>query len=190
MPAGVARIGPAAYAGSMPPLLRRLVVPALSAVLAVAVAVPTTWYLATSRATGADPAPAVPTGPFHPVALRAELVAQLPGGEVSGAVLAEVESGAETETAVGLAPARYRVHLICGLLRRQGEQSAEVSFFLGTPDLSWRVVLPCPSTPLTMTQELDFTGDLAGAVSLLPEYTEDRPAWFVLLLRFVPVAGP
>jgi hypothetical protein len=176
----------------VPPLLRRLVVPALSAVLAVIVAVPTTWYVATSRATGADPGPAVPTGPYHPDELRAELRARLPGGEVGGAVLAEIGSDADagTETAVGLAPARYRVHLICGLLRRQGDRPAEVSFFLGTPDLRWRLVLPCPSTPLTMAQELDFIGDLAGAVSLLPDFTEDRPAWFVLLLRFVPVSGP
>jgi hypothetical protein len=170
----------------VPPLTRLL--PAIvSAVLAVAVAVPTTWYVAT-RAAGADPAPLpLPSRPVDRDGLRAQLREQLPGGEVAGAVLIEAPRGGEA--AVGLAPGRYRVHLICGLLRRQGDQAAEVPFYLGTPDQSWRVAVPCPSTPLTMDQELDFTGAAAGAVSVMAEFGDGPTVSHLLLLRLVPAGG-
>lgn len=165
---------------------RRLLAPALSAVLALAVAVPATWYVATTRA-GAEPAPALPTGPPDRDALRAQLLEQLPGGDVDGAVT--LEAPYDSETAAGLPPGRYRVHLICGLLRRQGERPAEVGFFLAVPGRTRRLAVPCPSTPLVVPEPLDFTRDPAGAVSLLPEFTEQRPGSFLLLLRIVPVDG-
>lgn len=171
-----------------PPLLRRLLPPVLAAVLALAVAVPITWYVATSYA-GADPAPPVdPTGPANRNELRQELLAQLPGRATDGAVLMEVVR--EQETATGLPPGRYQVHLICGQLRRQRVAVPEVSFFLATPADSWRVTLPCPSHPLTLPEELDFTGEAAGAVSIIPDDSEGgRSTANLVLLQFVPVGG-
>jgi len=180
-------VGLAAYCVSMPPLPRQLLPPVLAAVLALAVAVPTTWYVATNRA-GADPAPAtLPSGPTDFAELRSALLAQLPGGDVEGAAVLEAKP--EEEAAVGLPAGRYRVHLICGLLRQQGDRPTEPAFHLGTPQRSWRISLPCPSTPLTLEQELDFTGEPAGAVSIHPEYDERRPPAGLVLLRFVPVTG-
>lgn len=170
----------------LPPLLRRLLPPALSALLALAVAVPVTWFVATRQASGTDPTPVL-TGPYDRAELRAELLAQLPGREADGAVLLEVHS--DVEAAVGFPPGRYRVHLICGLLRRQGDTPAEIPFYLTVGEQSWRVVLPCPSTPLTLDEELDTTGQPAGAIAVRPEYVEDRPTSFQLLLQLVPVPG-
>lgn len=163
-------------------MLRRLLPPLLPAVLALAVAVPVTWAVATSQA-GPAPEPAL-TGPRDRQQLRAELLAQLPGGDVPGAVLLEVRSS--IELAASFPPGRYRLHLICGLLRRQG-QPEEMSLFLDALDHTWRVALPCPSTPLTMDDQLDFTGRPAGGLAVVPEFVNDRPASFLLLLRLVPV---
>lgn len=178
-----------AYPGSvprLPPPLRRLLPPALAALLALAVAVPVTWFVATRQASGTDPAPVL-TGPHDRAELRAELLAQLPGRDVDGAVLLEVYS--DIESAVGFPPGRYRVHLICGVLRRQGDAPKEIPFSLIGGEQSWRVVLPCPSTPLTLEDELDTTGQPAGAIAVRPEYIEARPTSFQLLLQLVPVAG-
>jgi hypothetical protein len=168
--------------------LRRVLPPVLSAVLALAVAVPVTWYLATVDASGVDPGPdLVRAGPGGRDELREQLLAQLPDREVDGAVLLEVPNDAEAAT--GVPPGRYRVDLICGLLRRQGAAPEEVPFLLGTQDQSWRVVVPGPSTPLTMAEELDFTGVPAGAVSVMPELVGARPLAYLLLLQLVPVTG-
>lgn len=169
-----------------PPLFRRLLPPVLSAVLALAVAVPATWFVAASQAAGPEPAPAL-TGPYDRDELRAELLAQLPGRDADDPVLLEVRS--ELETAVGFPPGRYRLHLICGLLRRQGDQPTEMSFVIDAVEQTWRVTLPCPSTPLTIADPLDLTGAPAGAISVQAHFLERRPASFLLLLRLVPATG-
>ncbi|MGH3680057.1 MAG: hypothetical protein ACRDT2_07375 [Natronosporangium sp.] len=172
----------------MPPLLRRLLSPALSAVLALAMAVPATWYLAERRADEAtQELLEAAAGPVNRKVLRAELEAQLPGYGVEGAVL--LEPAQETESAIGLAPGRYAVHVICGLLRRQATEPAEYVVHLGTAEQGWRVTVPCPSTMLTMDQELDFTGQPAGAVRAYLEFVQEGPRAPLLLFQFVPVSG-
>lgn len=174
----------------VPPLLRRLLPPALAAVLALAMAVPATWYVAERRASEATRELLQPAaGPVNRKVLRAELEAQLPGHGIEGAVL--LEPAQETETAIGLAPGRYTVHVICGLLRRRATEPAEYVVHLGTsaPEQGWRVTMPCPSTMLTMDQELDFTGQPAGAVRAYLEFVEEGPRAPLLLFQFVPVTG-
>jgi hypothetical protein len=159
----------------------------LSAVLAVAVAVPVTWYVANRHAVSAnaelDP---VPTGPANRNELRAQLQASLPDPEVDGAVL--MEMARDRETAAGLPPGRYRVHLICGRLPVQGDAVSAFVVYLRTPRQHWTIELPCPSTALTADDELDFTGLPAGAVAAGLGY-DTPPIGVVLLVQFVPVDG-
>lgn len=170
-------------------LRRRLLPPILSAVLALAVAVPITWSLASNQVTGADSHPGPSPLPTSRDELRTALLTQLPGQDVAGTVELELAGHDFVETTAGVAPGRYQVHLICGTLRRHGEEARGQPLLLRTPDRTWRLVVPCPSTPLSLPDELDFTDVPAGAVAVTPEYTEEAPVTSLLLVRLVPVTG-
>jgi hypothetical protein len=185
---GVGKIGAGTYAGGVPRLLRRLLPPVLSAVLATTVAVPVTWYLVNRNAvdTAAELAP-TPSGPANRDELRARLLAQLPDPDAGGAVLLEMSR--DRDVAAGLPPGRYRIHLICGLLQAQAGAAEAYRVYLRTPRQSWTIELPCPSTALSPEEELDFTGLPAGAAVAGLEYGDAPPIGLVLLLQFVPVTG-
>src|SRR5690606_29756642 len=123
------------YADGVPGLLRRLLPPALSALLATAIAVPVTWQLAErSAADPADASPPVVAGPANLDQLRTQLLAALPEPDAAGAVLLEPPlTGA---AAAGLAPGRYRLQLICGQLRVQTTVAA-IRIWLRTPSQRW-----------------------------------------------------
>jgi hypothetical protein len=179
--------GGGTYAGGVPRLVRRLLLPVLPALLATAVAVPVTWYLASrdpaEPAAGATPAPA---GPANRDELRAQLLAQLPDPDATGAVLMEV--GRNGDSAAGLPPGRYRIHLICGRMSIQGAADA-ITVYLRTSRQQWTIELPCPSTALSPAEELDFTGLPAGAAVAGADYGNAQSLGLLLLLRFVPVTG-
>src|SRR5690606_38234 len=86
-------------------------------------------------------------------------------------------------------PGRYRVDLICGLMTRRGEGVREVRVFMYTPDGVHTIALPCPSTPLSMPEPLDFTTSAAGAVAIQYENPAAAAPTHLLLVRLVPVTA-
>jgi hypothetical protein len=159
----------------------------LSAVLAMAVAAPLTWYLAVRTAPEAATLPPVPSGPADRDELREQLLAQLPDSAADGAVLLDIPR--DHGAAVGLPPGRHRVHLICGVMRVQGDAVHEVRVHLQTAQQIWVIDMPCPSTALSPDEVLDLTGLPASAVVANLEYDGGPPVGFVLLLQLVPVTG-
>ena len=162
---------------------RHILAPVLSALLATAVAVPVTWHVA-SRARQAEvlPPPAFSSGEE----VRQHLLSQLPDHDVPGTVL--LEGSRFRAVSAAFPPGRYRVDLICGLMTRQVEDAREVRMVMRTPDGRRTVTLPCPSTPVSMPEPLDFTTSAAGAVEIHYENPAQPPA-HVLLVQLVPVTG-
>ena len=163
------------------PRMGRVLIPVLAAILATAVAVPVTWYAATYVATREHGA-TVPPAFAGREELRDHLAAQLPEGD--GAVV--LEPSHDRETGVAVPPGRYRVDLICGLMRRRGTEPQDMSLYLRTNEQMFAIQLPCPSTVQSLPDRLDFTGTAAGAVMVYLEFSENRAA-SVLLMQLVPV---
>jgi len=166
-----------------PGRVRRLLAPVLSALLATAVTVPVTWHVA-SRTWTADalPPPAFSSGEE----LRQHLRSQLPDHDAPGAVL--LEANRFQGASAAFPPGRYRVDLICGLMSRQGDDARELRILMRTPDKVRTLELPCPSTPLSMPEPLDFTTWAAGAIEIYYQNPAEPPA-HVLLVQLVPVTA-
>lgn len=168
-------------------LLRRLLPSALAVVVTAAVAVPLTWHLATAGPVGSgDELPEVPAGPRTRDALRQELRDQLP--DLAGSVLLELHRSHIEPVAAGLAPGEYEVHLICGLMRRQGTVE-ELTIRLEFSSESWELTLPCPATP----QQLHSTvrsPEPAGAVKAgVIQLGSRLPSAYLLLIQLVPTGA-
>ncbi|HLV59632.1 MAG TPA: hypothetical protein VKY81_12325 [Natronosporangium sp.] len=175
--------GVAGARGPRPGRVRHILAPVLSALLATAVAVPVTWHVA-SRTGEADvlPPPAFSSGQEA----RQHLLSQLPDHDAPGTVL--LEGSRFRAVSAAFPPGRYRVDLICGLMSRQVEGARELRVVMRTPDNIRTVTLPCPSTPLSMPEPLDFTGSAAGVVEIHYENPAEPPA-HVLLVQLVPVTA-
>jgi hypothetical protein len=161
-----------------PARVRRVLVPALAAVLATAVAVPVTWYVATR-----EPALTVPPAFASRSELREHLTAQLTHRERDGTVV--LEASYNRENLVAVSPGRYRVDLICGLMRRRGTEPQDLSLYLRASNQLYEITIPCPSTVQSLPDPLDFTDSVAGAVLVYMNYADDRTA-SMLLLQLVP----
>ena len=170
--------------------LRRLLPLTLAALIGAAVTAPATWYLA--RLDSPEPPPSVDleamlSRPQTREGLRAELVAQLP--RLAGRDAVRLELAGDQPAATALPPGRYRVHLICGLMSRQGSRAPVAEVELKTPDRVWQVELPCPSTAQIADQQLTITDPVAGAViarSSNPE-TGRLPPGSLLIIQLVPL---
>ncbi len=162
--------------------LRRILPPLVASMLTALLVAPLTWHLAT-RTTPPDEPP-LPSGPVTREALQEYLVAQLPDRNVPGALL--VTPRIEQTTTLGLPPARYRLDLVCGQLRRQGSRVDEVQIHLRTAQDYLIATVPCPSTVLSLPELVDFSDVPAGAV-MIDIYSGGGVINTMVVLHFVPV---